>query len=312
MRSTISCAACGTVLGIPKDGIPNAGLSCNWCGYVNPPTPEVAPPSQPSPQPTATADPAAAAPAPVPRTIAAHRWAEDADDNGQPYALPSEEVKTRPCESCGKKIDLLAVVCVHCGFDAAAKKKVERVFTPIDRTWESGWPFRRRLTVFLAAQAANVLTLVVAAAAGESISLSIGAILFFVALQAFLLGTFEAVRIRRNKRGQVEITSLWRVAFVPMAPKKVNWREREGVAFGHYDDTGISDWIIFVELLCMCVVPALLWWWFVMRADHFFAALTRDRGYPETYLYKGLSEAQAKEICQIATDATGLPLTTPL
>jgi hypothetical protein len=303
MRATISCSACGTVLGVPNGGIPKDGLPCNWCGYVNQTAPE--PAERPG-------TPEAPTPGPVTERTGPHRWADDADDDGRPYALPPAEVKTRPCGSCGKHIDVVAVVCVHCGYDAAAKKKVERVFTPIDRAWESGWPFQRRLAVFLVAQGANLLTLIIAAAAGESLSLSIGMILFYVAIQAFVLGTFESVRIRRNKKGQVEMTSLWRVAFVPMAAKKINWREREGVAFGHYDDTGMSDWIIFVELLFMCVVPALLWWWFVIRSDHFFAALTRDRGYPETYLYKGLSEAQAKEICQIATDATGLPLTTPL
>jgi hypothetical protein len=309
MRPTISCSACGTVLGIPKGGMPKDGLPCNWCGYVNPPAAEAAPRPEPAAQSAVVAEPGST---PVAQTPAPHRWADDPDDNGRPYALPQEAVKTRRCESCTKDIDLVAVVCVHCGFDAGTKKKVERVFTPIDRTWESGWPFRRRLTVFLLVQGANLLTLIVAASAGESLPLSIGMILFYVALQAFLLGTFESIRIRRNKKGQVEITSLWRVAFVPMAAKKVNWREREGVAFGHYDDTGISDWVIFVQLLFMCVVPALLWWWFVMRSDHFYAALTRDRGYPETYLYKGMNEQQAKEICQVATDATGLPLTTPL
>jgi hypothetical protein len=312
MLPTISCSACGTVLGVPKGGMPKDGLPCNWCGYVNPPATDAGPRAQPAPQTAVTATSVTAETPPSIEKPAPHRWADDVDDNGQPYALPPDEVKTRRCESCTKEIDLVAVVCVHCGFDAGTKKKVERVFVPIDRSWESGWPFQRRLTVFLLAQGANLLTLIVATAAGESLPLSIGAILFYVGLQAFLLGTFESVRIRRNKKGQVEITSLWRIAFVPKAAKKVNWREREGVAFGHYDDTGISDWIIFVQLLFMCVVPALLWWWFVMRSDHFYAALTRDRGYPETYLYKGMNEAQAKEICQVATDATGLPLTTPL
>jgi hypothetical protein len=314
MRSTLPCSACGTVLGVPPGGVPKGGLPCNWCGYVNLPNAEAAPPSpNPAPRPAPSrAEVAAPAAPPLVEKAEPHRWADDEDDNGQPYALPREEAKTRKCQDCGKDIDLLAVVCVHCGFDAQAKKKVERTFQPIDRTWESGWPFQRRLAVFLAFQSVNGFTLLLSLVVGDSLGVTAFAIVFSVALQAFVIGTFETVRIRRNRKGQTEITLMWRVGFVPLAAKKVNWREHEGVAFGHYDPTGLSDWWIFLVLLPWFILPAILWWYFVIRSDRFFAALTRDRGYPETYLYRGMSEPQAKEICQVATDATGLPLVTPL
>ena len=97
-----------------------------------------------------------------------------------------------------------------------------------------------------------------------------------------------------------------------MAPKKIKWREHEGIAVGLYDDGSLFDWVIFLDLLWFGIIPAVLWWYYIMRADHVYAALCRDRGYPETYLYRGLNQEQAKEIAQVATDATGLPLTTPL
>jgi hypothetical protein len=84
------------------------------------------------------------------------------------------------------------------------------------------------------------------------------------------------------------------------------------VAFGHYDPTGITDWWIFFVLLPWFIFPAILWWYFVIRSDRFFAALARDRGYPETYLYRGMNEQQAKDICQVTTDVTGLPLVTKI
>jgi hypothetical protein len=284
-------------------------LPCNWCGYVNPPTAEAAPRPQPAAQSAATAAPASI---PVAEKPAPHRWADDPDDNGQAYTLPSDEVKTRPCDSCGKQIDVIAVVCVHCGFDAQAKKKVERVFAPVDWTWEAGWPLRRRFALFLAFQGLNVFTLILSAAVGESIGVTTFGIVMSVALQAFVLGTFDTLRIRRNKKGQTEITVTWRIGFVPMAAKKVNWRTHEGVAFGHYDPTGITDWWIFFVLLPWFIFPAILWWYFVIRSDRFFAALARDRGYPETYLYRGMNEQQAKDICQVTTDVTGLPLVTKI
>ena len=118
---TLTCTACGTVLGIPKKGMPKDGLSCNWCGYVNVAVPEEAPKASVAPAKSPPLPVAAFAETTSPTTVpkaATHRWADDEDDNGQPYDLPQEEIKTRPCAACGKKIDLKAVVCVHCGFDA--------------------------------------------------------------------------------------------------------------------------------------------------------------------------------------------------
>jgi hypothetical protein len=243
---------------------------------------------------------------------APHPWADDEDDNGLPYAIPPGEIKTRKCEECGKEIELASVVCVYCGYDARAKSKAERTFSPIDREWESGWPFHRRMSLFLVCQVINLATLAMSWATDQPLGVSIVGVLFYVALQAFLLGTYQTLRIRRNRKGQAEVIVTWRLGFIPLAPTKLNWREREGVAFGHYDPTGFVDWWMCLVLLPFFVIPAILWWWFVIRSDRFFAALTRDRGYPETYLYRGMNEVQAKEIAQTTTDATGLPLATPL
>lgn len=313
MRSTITCTACGTVLGVPKSGIPTDGLSCNWCGYANRPEAEPAPPSKPvQAQPVAISTDADLPKSGLKEKAPLHRWADDDDDDGQPYELPQEEAKTRKCEGCGKDIEVLAVVCVHCGFHAEARQKTKRTYSPVDRLWESGWPFQRRMALFVAFLVLDVISLVVSMSGGGSLPMSISGILFYVCLQAFLFGTYNSVRIRRNKKGQTEIILIWRVGFIPMAPKKVEWREFEAVVFGHYDATSVVDWFLFFLLLSGCILPALVFWFYVIRSDRFFAALARDHDYPETYLYRGMNEIQAKEICQIATDVTGLKLATPL
>jgi len=314
MRATISCSACGTVLGVPKTGMPKDGLSCNWCGYVNL--------AAATPAPERAVAPAAATPSPAlpdaatertrePRP-APHPWADDEDDNGQPYVIPSSEIRTRRCVECNKEIDIQAVVCVYRGFDTAKREKVERTIHPIDREWEAGWTFERRMALFLVCQALNVGTVMLSLAADGSLPTTVFGILFAVALQAFVFGTYDRVRIRRNKKGQAEITVTWRFCFIPQPAKKLNWKEHEGIAFGHYNAIGVTDWILMIVLLPACVIPALLFWWYIIRSDRFFAALARDRGFPETYLYRGMNEKQAKEIAQTATDATGLPLATPL
>jgi hypothetical protein len=317
--ATLTCTACGTVLGIPKKGMPKDGLSCNWCGYVNVAAPEEAPKpvtaaaaNVPPPLPVAALAEVTTPPPPAEPKAMTHRWADDEDDDGQPYKIPTEAVKTRPCAHCGEKIDLAAKVCVHCGFDAGAGKKVERTFQPIDREWQSGWPRERRIVAFVAFGVVDLLSLSITVAAEGLLPMSIAGILFYVALQAIICGTYESVRIRRNMKGQAEITITWRVGFVPMAPKKVDWRVHEGVGFGHYDATSMFDWMMVLVFLPFGIIGAVLWWYYVIRSDRFFSALTKDHEYPETYMYRGMDEAKAKEITQIATDATGLPLVTKL
>ena len=318
MQSTVTCRSCGTVLGIPKSGMPDAGLECNWCGSLNRleappvPAPRPAPVDPPIIADSSAADtlkpPEAKPVAPKP---ARHRWADDEDDDGQPYEIPDSQITHKPCGSCGKEIARDAVVCVHCGHDHQTKKKGERVFSAIDREWEEGWPFQRRLAVFAGCQFFNLLSLIVGLSSGVSAGPSIFGLFTFVALQAFILGTYPRVRVRRNKKGQAEITTTWRAFFYPLETKKVDWRSHEGVSVGLYDGSGILGWIMFFNLLPLCI-PALLWWWFVIRSDHYFTALTVQNASPETYLYRGLSQAQSKEIAQAITDATGLTLNTPL
>src|SRR5688572_23120358 len=155
MRATLPCSACGTVLGVPKTGMPESGLPCNWCGYVNPP------PAQPRPSPAATTghpQPTTLTPAPADLPSELAGWSDDEGDS-LPYRVPPEEIKTRRCGECGQLIDIHAVVCVHCGFDAEKKQKIERTFQPIDREWEAGWPFERRFAIFLVFQVLNAASL---------------------------------------------------------------------------------------------------------------------------------------------------------
>ena len=282
------------------------------CGYVNLP----APAEEPKPEPIRAAAPSPVAPATEPATApirkaAPHAWADDEDDNGMPYVIPKSEIREKRCPGCGKEIDINTVVCVHCGYDSATKKKAERTFSPIDREWEAGWSFQTRMAIFLGCQALNASSVMLGLLVEGSLTTNVCGLIFAVALQAFVLGTYDRVRVRRNKKGQAEVIVTWRCCFIPQPPNKLNWKEHEGIAFGHYDAIGTSDWIILLFLLPM-ILPAILFWIYVIRSDRFYAALARDRGYPATYLYRGMKEKQAKEIAQIASDATGLPLNNPI
>lgn len=309
MQSTVTCRSCGTVLGVPKGGAPAEGVTCNWCGAANqidPPKPAAAnvlPPVLPLPAPANLKPAKLKAPA--------HKWADDEDDDGQPYDIPAEEITTKACAACGKEIAIAAVICVHCGHDHRGGKKAARTFSPIDKTWEQGWPFQRRLTLFLIFQALNAVSLVISLTVSDSAPVSLAGAAMMVALQAFVLGTYPSVRVRRNKKGQAEMTSTWRICLIRTAPQKIDWRRHEGVSVGNYDATSIIDlWMLFVLLpTCLGVIA---WWWFVIRPPRVFAALTLQSGALETYLYRGLRDDVAKDIAQTVTDATGLRLETPL
>lgn len=318
MQSTIPCKSCGTVLGIPKEGVPSDGVECNWCGARNhladtqPPEhidPATIPSQKPS-KPTATDLKIPSKTQSKPKKQP-HRWADDEDDDGEPYEIPEGEHPVRKCEACQKEIPKEAVLCIHCGHHRDKKEKQSREFSVIDKQWEQGWPFEKRLLAFGVCQLLNLVSLAIGIASIGQVGLSLFGIVSFSAVQAFILGTYPRLRVRRNKRGQVEMTTTWRACFVPLETKKIDWRAHEGVSVGHFDGTGIIDWFIFFNLLPL-VIPAILWWWFIIRADHFFTALTIQNESPETYVYRGMEESKAKEIAQIITDASGLRLNTPL
>src|SRR5205823_1349681 len=152
---------------------------------------------------------------------------------------------------------------------------------------ESGWPLSKRLAMLGCIQVMNVGTIVFGMIVGGGTFIgSLSATLFYIVLQAFLIGTYDSVRIRRNEKGKADIIITWRVAFIPQKPKKINWREHEGVGVGLYNESSVMDWFIVFMLLPYLIIPAILWWYYVIQTDRFYTALCRDRGYPETYLYR--------------------------
>lgn len=310
MNGTLTCR-CGTVLGIPSTGIPKDGLTCNWCGHQvteeQRPTSPLSQQRQESELKPSTSQPKATTSKAPPRP-----WADDDDDDGTPYTIPQSEITTKKCLQCQKEIAIEAVLCHHCGHDERKREQAKRTYSPIDREWEQGWSLERRLFVFGPLLVINLITMCIGIFWLDEASVAIVGTLFSSSLQAFVLGTYPRLRIRRNKKGQADITTTWRCCFIPLPTQKVDWKRHEGVSVGVYDSTGISDWWIFFTLLSLLIIPALLWWWYAIHADRFFTALTRQNGAPETILYRGLREDQAKEIAQTLTDATGLALYTPL
>jgi hypothetical protein len=137
---------------------------------------------------------------------------------------------------------------------------------------------------------------------GESIS----SFLFFTFLMAFLLGTFDRLKLTRNKRGRVVLTQTWRVLFIARPAITVPLHEYEGVVIKLSHHVGVLDWVIFVGGLLSGIIPGLIWFW-AMRQDTYEVALTKDHGYAERILYRGWSESHAQEIAKTLHELSGLP-----
>ncbi|HEV3143209.1 MAG TPA: zinc ribbon domain-containing protein [Gemmataceae bacterium] len=229
------------------------------------------------------------------------------EDDRNPYRVTGD-VKKQRCPECGKSIDYREQFCVHCGFNLKTGEKAKRNFQPINRVWENGWPFQKRLTAFFVCQAVN-LALLVGLWIAAGFEISIVTLIIQVALQAFLLGTFDTLKLTRNSKGKVTITKTWRYAFVPLKPQTIRWRDHEGLVIVQSHESqefDIFNWGIAIILLGYGCVPGILFWYYVIRPDKWDVALALAHGTADVSLYHGMNEARAREIHAVVSDATGL------
>jgi hypothetical protein len=232
------------------------------------------------------------------------------DDDGNPYPVPGlEEYR---CPACDKPLTADAALCAACGLNLETGEKAERVYEPMERSWEAGLPLRRRVHLFTVFQVVYwVLGLLAVCAPDSPLGGEITVLLFswliLTAMTSFIFGTFDRLDLKRTRRGKVLLTKTWRVCFIPKPTETIRWREYEGLVTGRSHDTDFSDWLVFAVLFGFGIVPAILWWWFHIRPDTFFVALSLEHGFPDVTVFRSHSQARMEEIAQALQDATGLP-----
>jgi hypothetical protein len=226
------------------------------------------------------------------------------DGEDEPYAVIGEKPVPR-CPSCDGPFPDGLPACPKCNFDRAARRRVPRVYAPFDRTWEAGLPFLVRFAAFLACQAVNVgITWFVVGFADE-VTRAFGGWAVIASLQAFLLGTYDRVRVTRSRKGAVAITKTWRYFFIPLPSRELDWRDADQVGLRH-DDVGWLEWLMCLQLLTYGIIPGVLWWWYAIRPARVAAVLTRDGGSVVHSLYTGTDTEKAEEIAEAVRDVTGL------
>lgn len=229
------------------------------------------------------------------------------DDDLNPYTVKGD-APTQPCPGCQERLPLHAVVCVRCGYHLETKRAVKRRFEPVYRTWESGWPLQQRFFAFVVLQMVNLVAFALVVASGRDPTTMVFTVVSASVLQAFLCGTYDRLELSRTAKGKVSLTSHWRIAFYPLPPREINWKEHESVTLVQSNDFDPIGWVMFLILLGYCVVPGLIFWWFAIHRDKFTVMLCRGHGFPETPIFRTLDDKRGMEVRDTVSEVTGLPV----
>lgn len=224
-----------------------------------------------------------------------------------PYAVPGTGLKK--CPECRGDLPLDATLCVHCGMEIGTRtKKAKREYTPLFKEWEAYFPFDIRLKAFFAMQGLNVLCVVFTAVVSGSFDL-FAAISFLIvqgAVQAFLVGTYEKITIKRNAKGKTEITKYWRFFFYPTPPQKIDWKVSHGTALIPTHNPGPLEWGMMVYLLLFGCLPGILFYWFVIHPERYDIVLCDLHGSTDQAIFRTTKRDLADEICRTINEATTL------
>jgi hypothetical protein len=232
--------------------------------------------------------------------------ASDDEEDGRPYRVPSLD-EERPCPQCRTIIALDAVFCTKCGYNLQTGKKAKQEFEPVQREWQGGLPANVRLGLFLGAVG---LYLVLAIFTMVSFDAPVFGAFFpfvlFTAMTAFLLGTYDRIRLTRNKKGRVRLTKTWTLCFLPRPPMEVDVHRYGGVVYGPYEEVSIMEWLILIMLM-PGIITAMLWAYFVFIRTTYQVALTKEHGHDELVLYRGGDQAMVVDIAETLRDVAHLP-----
>jgi hypothetical protein len=226
------------------------------------------------------------------------------DDQTTPYAVPGTGLKK--CPDCRGDLPLDAVLCVHCGVEFETKsKKAKREFTPLYREWESFVKFDIRMKIFIGMQIFNVMSGFFFYFVGGAFT-SLFGMLFQTALQAFLIGTFDKLIVKRTAKGKADLEKHWRVCFITFKVDKIDWKVSHGTAIVASHDISVFDWMIMVYLLFCGIVPGLLFYWFCLKPERFEVVLCDVHGSTDFHVFKTTNRDTTDEICRTISEVTTL------
>jgi len=234
------------------------------------------------------------------------------EDDDQPYAVPGTGL--RPCPQCQFQLPLDAVLCVRCGVDLRTGQTANRVKQPMFGQWAEGFTPQRRLQIISVLLVLNTIATFFLILENRKflgdLSFWISWLiyqLFNVGLQCFLVGSYDTLTVERNAKGRTTITRQRRIAFLPLKPEKVAWKDCTHLSIIGTTQSGLVEWFLFFYLLlCMFVVPGLCFYWFVMRPDRHQVQLLDVYGSSQDVLFRTKNRDEAEDVAHFVADATGL------
>ncbi len=341
----VPCTNCGGKIPLP-DRYAKAKLRCVHCGYYAEVPPEMRslPPAEPearSPfdepkrKPIPQPNPEIPAPKPTPKAKAKRRidprdfrpdfssdesagppllagTQEVHDDEAVPYEVPGSGLKK--CPECHGELPLDATLCVHCGINLVTGEAApEREVKAMNRIYEEGFPFQWRLQIFIVLQFVNVVFLIgMMILTGKSFTSPTSLLsnlmghLTHIALQAFLLGSYDTLIVKRNNKGQAWLTRVRRIAFLKLPAWKIPWKRSIMVGIVPTAGSGIFTWIIMIYLCMMGFLPGIAFYFVVIRPERYQICLCDVYGGVEEIIFRTKSQEWAEEITAAVAQATGL------
>lgn len=241
------------------------------------------------------------------------------EDDDRPYGVEGDGLAR--CPECQGELPHDATFCVHCGTHLDDGRKVrpkkKRTYTEIDQQYGEGFPLTTRIALMAAVLTLNVILTVAAVLAVaedkkvNTTGIVTGAVAFLInsALQAFIIGSYDTLRVQRNEKGKGTLTRLRRVAFVPLPPQPIEWKHLIGVGRIATHAGSILDWLTCIYLLVAAgCLPGVLFWWFVLKPERYHTVLCNLYGGLEETLFRGKNQEQAERVAEVVSEATGLEL----
>jgi hypothetical protein len=125
-------------------------------------------------------------------------------------------------------------------------------------------------------------------------------------MQAFILGTFDTLHVRRTAGGKATVSRVRRIGFVPFPTEKLPWKRSHAVGTTASHDTGVFSWMVCAYLLLLGIVPGVIFYFMVIRPDRYEVTFCDVYGGTDTVAFRGQSRDVAMEIAEGLAEVTGL------
>ena len=94
---------------------------------------------------------------------------------------------------------------------------------------------------------------------------------------------------------------------MPRPAQQVDLREYGGVVYGAVDESSMLNWMLLIILLLFGVVPGAFWIYFVFIRSTYQVGLSKEHGYMELILYRGMNEPMVLDIAKTVENVAHLP-----